>query len=107
MHLASLIAHWARAQMLSEEYWTSAHRLLAELNVSQDVKNEQKNLDFLARAQIDKPSTKCEIHQGIGIKNRNEAYAAVDALVDSGVVESVERKASRGRGATAFFISEE
>ena len=101
------LAHWARAQMLSEEYRTSAHRLLAELNVSKDVKNEQKILDFLARAQKDKPPTKREIHRGTGIKNRKEAYAAVDALVDSGVVESVERKSSRGRGATAFVISEE
>jgi len=101
------VAHWARAQMLSEEYRASAHRLLAELNVSQDVKNEQKILDFLARAQKDKPPTKREIHRGTGIKNRKEAYAAVDALVDSGVVESVERKSARGRGATAFVISEE
>jgi hypothetical protein len=100
-------AHWARAQMLTESYRASAHRLLAELNVSQDVKNEQKILDFIARVQKSKPPTKREIHRGTGIKNRKEAYAAVDALMDSGAIESVERKAVRGRGATAFVICEE
>ena len=101
------LAHWARAQMLTEEYRTSAHHLLAEINVSQDLKNEQKILDFIVRAQKDKPPTKREIHRGTGIKNRKDAYAAVDALIESGVLESVERKSSRGRGATAYVITEE
>jgi hypothetical protein len=101
------VAHWARAQMLSEEYRASAHRLLAELNVSQDVKNEQKILDFIVRVQKGKPPTKREIHRGTGIKNRKEAYTAVEALVESGILDSVERKSSRGRGATAFVITEE
>ncbi|MCB9452457.1 MAG: DUF3987 domain-containing protein [Anaerolineaceae bacterium] len=86
------LAHWGRAQLLAESYRASAHRLLAELNVSQDVKNEQKILDFIARAQKDNPPTKREIHRGTGIKNRKEAYAAVDALLESGVIEALERK---------------
>ncbi|MBZ0292774.1 MAG: DUF3987 domain-containing protein [Anaerolineae bacterium] len=101
------LAHWARAQMLTEEYRTSAHHLLAEINVSQDVRNEQKILDFIVRAQKDKPPTKREIHRGTGIKNRKDAYAAVDALIESGVLESVDRKSSRGRGATAYVVTEE
>lgn len=100
------LAHWAKAQLLVEVYRTSAHRLLAELNVSQDVKNEQKILDFIARVQKDQPPTKREIHRGTGIKNRKEAYAAVDALVDSGTIEAVDRNNSRGRNATAYVIPE-
>src|SRR5690606_19829986 len=30
------LSHWAKAQLVVEEYRASAHRLLAELNVSQD-----------------------------------------------------------------------
>ena len=101
-------AHWARAQMLSEEYRASAHRLLAELSVSQDVKNEQKVLDFIARAQATKPPTKREIHRGAGIKNRKDAHAAVDALVESGVIVEVERRSNgAGRPAKAYKLAEE
>ncbi|GAB4528888.1 MAG: hypothetical protein OHK0046_48250 [Anaerolineae bacterium] len=87
-------AHWARAQMLTEDYRAAAHRLLAELNVSQDVKNEQKILDFIARAQESQSPTKREIHRGTGIKSRKDAYAAVDALLESGVIEIIERQSS-------------
>jgi hypothetical protein len=90
------LAHWARAQILAEQYRASAHRLLAELNVSQDVKNEQKILDFITRAQSDKPPTKREIHRGTGIKNRKEAYAAVEALLESGAISESERSNSHG-----------
>jgi hypothetical protein len=100
-------AHWARAQMLSEEYRASAHRLLAELNVSQDVKNEQKVLDFIARTQATKPPTKREIHRGAGIKNRKDAHSAVEALIESGVIVEVERRSNgAGRPTMAYKLME-
>jgi hypothetical protein len=100
-------AHWARAQMLSEEYRASAHRLLAELNVSQDVKNEQKILDFIARTQATKPPTKREIHRGAGIKNRKDAHSAVEALIESGVIVEVERRSNgAGRPTMAYKLME-
>src|SRR5690606_6294860 len=85
------LAHWARAQMLSEEYRASAHRLLAELNVSQDVKNEQKILDFISRSSNERPPSKRDIHRGTGIKNRKDVYAAIDALVEGGAIQAAER----------------
>lgn len=101
------LAHWARAQMLTEEYRASAHRLLAELNLSQDVKNEQKILDFIARAAADRPPTRRDIHRGTGIRNRKDAYAAIDALVESGVIAAIDRTNERGRGATGFVLAEQ
>jgi hypothetical protein len=102
-----LLAHWAHAQMLTEQYRASAHRLLAELNVSQDVKNEQKILDFITRTQQDKSPTKREIHRGTGIKNRKEAYAAVEALLESGVIEEIERRnGSGGRPTKGYTVVE-
>lgn len=100
-------AHWTRAQMLSEEYRASAHRLLAELNISQDVKNEQKILDFIARTQGTKPPTKREIHRGAGIKNRKDAHSAVEALIESGVITEVERRSNgAGRPTMAYKLVE-
>ncbi|NJO20393.1 MAG: hypothetical protein HC838_10640 [Spirulinaceae cyanobacterium RM2_2_10] len=100
-------AHWARAQMLTEEYRASAHRLLSELNVSQDVKNEQKILDFIARAAKDRPPSKRDIHRGTGIKNRKDVNGAIDALVESGAVQTVERNIGRGPSTTAYVLVEE
>lgn len=100
------LAHWGRAQMFTETYRASAHRLLAELNISQDVKNEQKILDFIARAQKEQPPTKREIHRGTGIRNRKEAYAAVDALLESGVIETLERKTG-GRSAHIYRLAQD
>jgi hypothetical protein len=91
--------------MLTEEYRASAHRLLAELNVSQDVKNEQKILDFITRSAREMPPSKRDIHRGTGIKNRKDVYAAVDALLDSGVIEELERKTG-GRSALVYRLAE-
>jgi len=101
------VAHWARAQMLSEEYRASAHRLLAELNISQDVKNEQKILDFISRSSKERPPSKRDIHRGTGIKNRKDVYAAIDALVEGGAIESTERNSGRGPSTTAYVLVED
>ena len=90
------LAHWACAQILTEAYRASAHRLLAELNVSQDVRNEQKIMDFIARFSAERPPSKRDIHRGTGIKNRKEAYAAVEALLESGAISESERRNSHG-----------
>lgn len=98
-------AHWARAQIITEGYRASAHRLLAELNISRDVKNEGKILDFIARAQKTEPPTKREIHRATGIRHRKDAYAAVEALLESGAIEELTRKTS-GRSARVYRLSE-
>jgi len=100
------LAHWAKAQTLTEQYRASAHRLLSDLNVSQDVKNEQKILDYITRVQKDQPPTKREIHRSTGIKNRKEVNASVDALLESGVIEEIERKTG-GRSAKAYRVVSE
>ncbi len=69
------------------------------------MKNEQKILDFIARVQKEQPPTKREIHRGTGIKNRKEAYVAVDALLDFGVIEELERKTG-GRSARVYHLNE-
>ncbi|MBE2272543.1 MAG: DUF3987 domain-containing protein [Anaerolinea sp.] len=84
-------AHWARGQMLAEEYRASVHRLLDELSIGVDVKNEKKVLDFIARHGERPPSAR-DILRGAGVKSRKEIDATLAALVEDGVIEVIERK---------------
>ena len=75
--------------------------------LSQDTKNEQKILEYIRRVQTDKPPSKRDIHRGTGIKYRKDAYNAVDALLESGAIMSVERNGTgRGRTTTGFIVAE-
>ncbi len=98
-------AHWARGQLLAEAYRASAHRLLDELSVGLDVKNEKKLLDFIARSGERPPSAR-EMLRGAGIKTRKEVDATLVALLDDGVIEAVERKGqAAGRPAKAYQLT--
>lgn len=96
-------AHWARAQMLTEAYRASVHRLVDELSIGADVKNDKKVLDFIAREASRPPSAR-EILRGAGVKTRKEVDATLAALLDDSVIEVVERKTS-GRPARAYQLA--
>jgi hypothetical protein len=84
-------AHWAKGQLLAETYRTSVHRLIDELSVGLDVKNEEKILDFIARMP-DRPPSAREILRGAGIKTRKEVDATIAALLSDGAIDAVERR---------------
>lgn len=96
-------AHWARGQMLAEEYRASVHRLLDELSIGIDVKNEKKVLDFIARNGERPPSAR-DILRGAGVKSRKEVDATLAALIDDGVIEIAERKTG-GRSARGYRVT--
>ncbi|MBE2271504.1 MAG: DUF3987 domain-containing protein [Anaerolinea sp.] len=96
-------AHWARGQMLAEEYRASVHRLLDELSIGVDVKNEKKVLDFIARHGERPPSAR-DILRGAGVKSRKEVDATLAALIDDGVIEIAERKTG-GRSARGYRVT--
>jgi len=98
-------AHWGRGQLLAEEYRASAHRLLDELSVGLDVKNEKKLLDFIARSGERPPSAR-EILRSAGMKTRKEVDATLAALLDDGVIEVIERK-TNGRPARGYRLATE
>lgn len=97
-------AHWARGQMLAEEYRASVHRLLDELSIGVDVKNEKKVLDFIARHGERPPSAR-DILRGAGVKSRKEIDATLAALMEDGVIEAVERRTS-GRSARGYRVTQ-
>jgi hypothetical protein len=92
-------AHWAKAQLMAEEYRESAHRVLAEMNISLDIRYEQKILDFVSKAPPERPPSKRDIQRGTGIKDRKDVYASVDALVKAGLLKLTIRN-TNGRGPT-------
>ncbi len=98
------LGHIARAQQITETYRASAHRLLNAMNVSNDVKNEEKILDFIARSNGTPPSAR-EILRGTGIKTRKDVDGALAALMDAGTIEQAERKTG-GRPAKVFRMAE-
>jgi len=96
-------AHWARGQMLAEDYRASVHRLLDELSIGLDVKNEKKVLDFIARHGERPPSAR-DILRSAGVKSRKEVDATLAALIDDGVIEIAERKTG-GRSARGYRVT--
>lgn len=92
-------AHWAKAQLMTEQYRESAHRVLTEMNISTDIRYEQKILDFVSKAPAERPPSKRDIQRGTGIKDRKDVYASVDALVKAGLLKLVLRN-TNGRGPT-------
>lgn len=88
-------AHWARAQSITEKWRSSAHRLLSQLNRSGDQKCEDQVLDFLRMAHS-RPPNALEIMRGARIRKRADAYAAIDALKDAGLIMEVETGGRKG-----------
>jgi hypothetical protein len=94
--------HWAKGQLLAETYRASVHRLVDELSIGLDVKNEEKVLDFIARTPDRAPSAR-EILRGAGIKTRKEVDATLTALLGDGAIDAVERRTA-GRPTTVYQL---
>ncbi|MBI1256411.1 MAG: DUF3987 domain-containing protein [Chloroflexi bacterium] len=95
-------AHWTKGQLLAESYRASVHRLVDELSIGLDVKNEEKVLDFIGRTSERPPSAR-EILRGAGIKTRKEVDATLTALLGDGAIDAVERRTA-GRPTTVYKL---
>lgn len=82
-------AHWWRAQATVEDWRASSHRLLAQVNRSQDQVIEDQIMSVL-RMHHPKPPTKHEIYKRAKVHSRQAAYSAVDALQEAGLIALVE-----------------
>lgn len=92
-------AHWWRAQGIVEKWRASSHRLLAQVNRSQDQMVEDQVMSVL-RMHHPRPPTKHEIYKRAKVHSRQAAYSAVDALQEAGLIALVE---SGGR--TGYIMS--
>ena len=86
------LGHWTRAQGIAEKWRGSAHRLLADLNRSQDMRAEDSVLDYL-RQWHSKPPTAREIQRGTKIHRRGDVHSALQALMGDGLVAIQQRSA--------------
>ena len=82
-------AHWYRSQGIIEDWRKSAHRLLSEVNRGTDQINEEKVLGVLRQRQPI-PPTKHEIYRKSGITSRRDAFGAIDALFEAGIIERTQ-----------------
>jgi hypothetical protein len=92
-------AHWWRAQNTVEDWRASSHRLLAQVNRSQDQVVEDQIMGVL-RMHHPKPPSKHEIYKRAKIGVRAAAFSAIDALQEAGLIALVE---SGGR--TGYILS--
>lgn len=97
------LAHWWQAQLLTEEYRSSAHRLMAALSKSEDIQNEEKVLNYISYYNSRQP-TEREIHHGTRIRYRRDVQTALSALVEAGVVTEVVRQGARGPITRGYVI---
>lgn len=95
--------HWARAQSIVEQHRASVHRLIVSLHISQDVKNEERVIDFIRR-NMDMPPSAREILRGTGIRTRKDLDTAIASLLEGYVIEEAERKTG-GRPAKVYRLT--
>lgn len=85
--------HWYRAQIIAEQARASAHRLLGELNQTQDSMVETRVASLIARNP--EGVTLRYLTQSVGF-SRKQIQESLDSLIEGGAVEREERKGSRG-----------
>jgi len=97
------LPHWWQAQLLTEEYRSSAHRLMAALSKSEDIQIEEKVLNYISYYN-DRQPTEREIHHGTRIRYRRDVQSALAALIDAGMVVEVERRGTRGPATKGYMV---
>ncbi|MCD6552442.1 MAG: DUF3987 domain-containing protein [Anaerolineae bacterium] len=93
------LAHWARGQMIAEEWRYSAHRLLVLVNDRADDEREERIIRVLRRGG-ETGLTAREVGQLIRGVNRNNIEPVLENLVTDGIAEKFvppEKKAVRYR----------
>lgn len=100
------LGHWARAQQIAERWRASSHRLLNELDVSEDTRNEEAVSTYLNRTP--NGATLSVLGRKTGIK-RTALKSALEALIESGLVDavSIEPGPAGGRPTVCYFATKE
>lgn len=100
-------AHWARAQEITEGYRASLHRIIED--ASQPLENDD---DELAQKIVNKltiqpekslPELARDFHMSTGDKYYHLKQTLID-LVETNVLEIVQRKSDRGPSASAYRV---
>ena len=96
-------AHWYRAQMITEEWRASAHRLLAELGENEEVRLENRILGLLRTAGGS--TTVRDLYRTLH-SPRKPVIEALKALEQDGRVMKVDLPPNPGRRSEAYRLSD-
>ena len=94
-------AHWYRAQMITESWRASAHRLLADLGENEEARLENRILGLLRGQQ--NPVTVREIYRALR-STRKPVVEALKALETDGVILRVEAPTKPGRKSEMYTL---
>jgi DNA-binding MarR family transcriptional regulator len=94
-------AHWYRAQMITESWRASAHRLLADLGENEEARLENRILGLLRGQQG--AVTVREIYRALR-STRKPVVEALKALESDGVILSVEGPSKPGRKSEMYTL---
>jgi len=97
------VAHWYRAQLITEEWRASAHRLLAELGENEEARLENRILGLLRNAGGS--ATVRDLYRALR-STRKPVVEALKALEEDGQVVKVELPPNPGRRSEAYSLSE-
>ena len=97
-------AHWYRAQIITEEWRASAHRLLAELGENEEVRLENRILGLLKTAGGN--ATVRDLYRALR-SPRKPVIEALKALEQDGRVTKVDLPPNPGKRSEAYRLSDE
>jgi hypothetical protein len=98
------VAHWYRAQQITEEWRASAHRLLAELGENEEVRLENRILGLLKTAGGS--ATVRDLYRTLR-SSRKPVIEALKALEQDGRVVKVDLPPNPGKRSEAYRLSDE
>jgi hypothetical protein len=93
--------HWYRAQMIAEQARASAHRLLGELNQTQDSMVETRVASLIARHP--EGVTLRYLTRSVGF-SRKQIQEAIESLIEGAAIERQEFKAAKGPSTFVYKI---
>jgi len=98
-------AHWARAQMMTEEYRASLHRMVEDASRNSNDEDQQLEKQIIARAGSSRNSRReigMDLHMSVGAQ-RVRLDFIIDQLLKDGVLEERETKKTRGPGTKRLY----